>query len=51
MDVSETALVSLQEDLRALLPAFNGLVLYETLPKLTKAILTVAQEEGYPAVL
>ncbi len=51
VDVSDTALASLREDLRALTPTFNGLVLYETLPKLTKAILTAAQEKGYQAVL
>lgn len=51
MDVSDTALASLREDLRALAPTFDGLVLYATMPKLTKAILAAAQEQGYRAVL
>jgi exo-beta-1,3-glucanase (GH17 family) len=51
IDVSDTALSGLRDDLRALAPNFNGLVLYETLPKLTKAILSTALEQGYRAVL
>ena len=51
VDVSETALASLREDLRKLKPSFNGLVLYETLPQLTSAILTAARNEGYRAVV
>lgn len=51
IDVSDTALLDLKKDLQALAPAFNGLVLYETLPQLTHAILAEAKAQNYRAVL
>ncbi len=51
LDLNEAALASLREDLKALKPAFDGLVIYEYRPILSKAILTAAQEQGYKAVL
>jgi exo-beta-1,3-glucanase (GH17 family) len=41
----------LREDLRALVPTFDGLVLYEYRQGLTGAILATAQELGFRAVL
>jgi exo-beta-1,3-glucanase (GH17 family) len=49
--VNEESLAELREDLRLLKAAFNGLVLYEVLPGLTDAILAVAYENEFKAVL
>lgn len=44
-------MAELREDLRALTPHFNGLVLYETLSGLSRKILATAKELGFRAVL
>ena len=51
LDLSNAALADLREDLRALSPNFDGLVLYEYLPGLSKDILATAQELGFQAAL
>ena len=51
LDLNDVAITSLKEDLKVLKPAFDGLVIYEYRPNLTKVILTAAQEQGYKAVL
>ena len=50
-ELNETSLAELREDLRVLKAAFNGLVLYEVRSGLTDAIMDVAHEHGFKAVL